>query len=56
MCIKSAPHLLNKSANRALIMGPFYALVLMLLTKFVLTITPLEGAVSAYFFLLLMLN
>ena len=50
MCIKSAPYLNYKSANRALIMGFFYALVLLLLTKFVPTITPLEGAVSACFF------
>ena len=39
MCIKFAPYLHQNSANRALNIVLFYALVLMLLTKFVLNRT-----------------
>ena len=54
MRIKSAPYLHLKTANRPGIKygAFFYALVLMLLTKFVPNIAPLEGeAISAYSFL-----
>ena len=51
MCIKSAPYLHLKNANRSLDMELFNALMLILLTKFApFSNAPLEGFFSGYFF------